>query len=205
MEGVIGPAPCPAQPTRFRGWRHRAGMCAVAETDPTPLESILLDWTTCAGPVTSSDARERSPPQRYEHGDALAIAPVLVAEECDQVAFLQGNADEYVGRRDGGEEQVAGGHHGRRPECDDEAEIDRMPNELVQQGRLEARLDPSCRPTRLSRTWYRPNSSKWLIRNVLRKRSPSRAATARGAPSPGWARSPARPSPGSAAIARTAG
>jgi hypothetical protein len=31
---------------------------------------------------------------RHEHRRALAIVPLLIAEQCDQIGFLQGDADQ---------------------------------------------------------------------------------------------------------------
>src|SRR5262245_22430335 len=82
----------------------------------------------------------RLPPNRHEHCDALAIVPVLVAKKFYQITFLQCDADKNVGRRDKGEEQMTRGHDRRRPEGDDEAEVDWMSHELIEHWRLETRL-----------------------------------------------------------------
>src|SRR5262245_502047 len=84
----------------------------------------------------------RLPPNWHEHGDALAIVPVLVAKKSDQITFLQCDADKNVGRRNEGEEQMARGHNRRRPEGDDEAEVDGVSRQLVEQWCLETRLQP---------------------------------------------------------------
>src|SRR5262247_3201251 len=97
-------------------------------------------WLADRNAAVNDIKRSRSAPQRYEHGDALAIAPILVAELGDQIAFFQEDADKDVCGRDGGEEKVPCRHHRRRPESDDEAEIDRMPHQPVQNRRFEVRL-----------------------------------------------------------------
>src|ERR1043165_2145823 len=52
-----------------------------------------------------------APDLRGEHSSALAIAPVFVAELIHQVALLEHDADEDVGRRHRGEQKVADCHH----------------------------------------------------------------------------------------------
>ena len=56
----------------------------------------------------------------------------------DEVAFLQCNADKDIDRSGGSEQQVPERHDGRSPECDQKAEIDRMPDHAIETGRLEA-------------------------------------------------------------------
>ena len=51
--------------------------------------------------------------------------------------LLQEDADEDIGRRHRREQQMPHRHRRRRPERDDEAEIDRVPHEIVQHRRLE--------------------------------------------------------------------
>src|SRR5262249_50102275 len=75
-----------------------------------------------------------------KHRDALFILPVLVSEHSDQITLLQPDADEDVGRGHCGEQHVADGHDRGGPKRDDEAEIDRMTHELVEQRRAEARF-----------------------------------------------------------------
>ena len=81
----------------------------------------------------------RFPPNRQDHRDALAVAPVLVPEEFDQIALFQSNADKNVGSRYDGEEQMTYGHHRRSPKRNDESQIEGMPHELVKHRCSEAR------------------------------------------------------------------
>src|SRR5581483_503058 len=76
---------------------------------------------------------------RQEHAHLAPILAITVAEEVDEVALLEGDADEDVtGGRDG-EEQMADRHVGGRPEGDQEPKVDRMADELVEARRLEGR------------------------------------------------------------------
>ena len=81
----------------------------------------------------------------------VAIAAVFVAEQLDQVALLEEDADEDVGRGHRREQQMPDRHGRRRPERDDEAEIDRVPHDLVQHRRPEPHRRHR-RPTRLLAT-----------------------------------------------------
>src|SRR5690349_9377777 len=58
------------------------------------------------------------------------------------------------------------GHERGRPERDDEAEINRVANQFVEQRHLEARLRHRLAGEVVGNL-CRPNSSKWLIRKVL--------------------------------------
>jgi hypothetical protein len=35
---------------------------------------------------------------RQQHRDPSPVAPIFIAEDCDQIALLQGNADQDIGR-----------------------------------------------------------------------------------------------------------
>ena len=65
------------------------------------------------------------------------------------------------------EQHVTERHRRRRPERDDEPEIDRMPDHPIESRRLE--LDWLGETSGEMRNHLRvnPKSSKWLIRNVL--------------------------------------
>ena len=66
-----------------------------------------------------------------EHGDATLIAAVLFPMESQEVALLQLNRHQNVGRGHYGEKEVPSGHGGCTPESDNKAEIERMPYKLV--------------------------------------------------------------------------
>ena len=68
----------------------------------------------------------------------LPVLLVSVPEERDQVVFFKLNGQEDVGRRGDGKKQVALSHLGRGPEGDEEPEVDRVANALVEHWRLEA-------------------------------------------------------------------
>jgi hypothetical protein len=74
---------------------------------------------------------------RQQHGHPLAIAPVFIAEQGHQIAFLEIDTDEDVSRRHRCEQQMPQGHGRRTPEGDDEAEIDRVPDQAIQPLHLE--------------------------------------------------------------------
>src|SRR5262249_1616981 len=122
---------------------------------------------TGAGKALAGAVQQRSAPPpsgqlapgRNEHPDLSAVALVLLAEQLDEVALLQEDPDEDVRGRHGCEQEMPDRHHASRPERDDEAEIDRMPHQLVEHWRLEARLGHPT-PARLIATWCSPNSSK---------------------------------------------
>ena len=77
--------------------------------------------------------------QRDQHRHLLAIATVLIAEQVDQIALLEPDADQDIAGGPHGEQQMAQGHRRRRPEGEQEAEIDRMADPLVEEGRPEFR------------------------------------------------------------------
>src|SRR4051812_34089396 len=71
--------------------------------------------------------------QWQQHADVLAVAPVLVAEQADQIAFFELDGDQDVAGGRNCEQQVARRHRGCRPEGEQEAEIDRMADDAVKQ------------------------------------------------------------------------
>jgi len=68
-----------------------------------------------------------------QHSDLLAIAAVLVAEGVDHVTLFQLDRDQDVSGRRHREQQVTDGHRWRRPEGEQESEIERMAHPLVEQ------------------------------------------------------------------------
>ena len=61
---------------------------------------------------------------RHEHRDLAAVRLVPVSVSLDEVTLFELDGDEDVSRRRHGEDQVRDGHRRRRPEGDDETEID---------------------------------------------------------------------------------
>jgi hypothetical protein len=80
---------------------------------------------------------DRSAPGR-QHRHTISITPIIFAEEIDQISLFQEDANTDVGRGCSREQQMPDGHRGRHPEGDDEAEIGRVSNQLVEHGRAEA-------------------------------------------------------------------
>ena len=68
--------------------------------------------------------------QRDQHRHLLAIATVLIAEQVDQIALLEPDADQDIAGGRDREQQMAGRHGRRRPEGEQEAEIERMADRL---------------------------------------------------------------------------
>src|ERR1700722_6113370 len=77
-------------------------------------------------------SRQLSAP-RYQHRYPALVGAVLVAENRNQVTLFKPDADKDVSGGHRREQQMARGHRRRRPECDDEAEIDRVPYESIEQ------------------------------------------------------------------------
>mgnify|MGYP006994445423 CR=1 FL=1 len=65
---------------------------------------------------------------------------IFIAEHGDEITLLQHEADEDVGGGRDREQRVPYGHHRGGPERDDEAEIDRVPDEAIEKRRPEHRL-----------------------------------------------------------------
>ena len=57
--------------------------------------------------------------------------PMIVTEQLYEIPLPEENADEDVGRHHRRKQQVSDRHHWRRPERDYEAEINRMPHDVV--------------------------------------------------------------------------
>src|SRR5436305_1410609 len=72
---------------------------------------------------------------RQQHNDLAAIAPVLIAELRDHVPLLEPDADEDVAGRPDREQQMAGRHHGRRPEAEQESKVQRMADVAIERRR----------------------------------------------------------------------
>ena len=113
---------------------------APAPHRPAQPLDIETPAASAASPVTLSVARSRyrcsssmgadrtefaaDLPARHrdEHRHLLPITTVLIAEQSDQVAFLEGDADQNITRGPDGER----GHGGCRPKGEQKAKIDRM-------------------------------------------------------------------------------
>src|SRR5437764_9246010 len=76
---------------------------------------------------------------RQQHRYPLLVTAVFVAKHIDEVALLEQDADEDVGGGHASEQDMPDGHHRRRPERNNEAEIDRVPYEIIQKRRPEDR------------------------------------------------------------------
>src|SRR5205809_5158448 len=74
-----------------------------------------------------------------QHRYPLPVAAILVAEHVDEIALFQQDADEDVGGGHRREQQMSGAHERCRPERDDEAEIDRVSYEIIEERRPEDR------------------------------------------------------------------
>ena len=122
--------------------------------------------------ATRGPSAQLSLSEWHQHPYLLAIAAILIPEQCDHVTLFQGDSDKDVGSRHGGEEEMAVGHRRRRPERDDEAEIDWMPHHFVKQRSLEVRLGGGTPTAIFMTTCCKPDSSKWLIRKVLSSTMP---------------------------------
>lgn len=61
-----------------------------------------------------------------QHPDLAAILQIALTEMRNEIALFEPDADEDVARRHDGEEQVTNAHLWRRPQREDEAEIERM-------------------------------------------------------------------------------
>src|SRR4051794_37819803 len=89
------------------------------------------------------------PESREQLRYALLIGAVLLAEEGDEVAFLEHEGSHHVGGEQRGEREAVNRHHRRGPEGDQEAELHRVTHEAVDVRRLEARLGDAA-PRRVS-------------------------------------------------------
>src|SRR5690242_972134 len=75
--------------------------------------------------------------QRYDHGDTPLVRDVGLAEGADEIVFFELDRDQHVAGGHQREEQVAAAHHGRCPEGEGEAQIDRVAHIFVEEWRLE--------------------------------------------------------------------
>jgi hypothetical protein len=76
----------------------------------------------------------------HNHRDALLILDVNLPMECHEVALLQQHSyEDIAGGRDR-KKQVIIGHYRRRPEGEQETEIDRMAHHLIEQRRSKTRM-----------------------------------------------------------------
>ena len=111
-------------------------------------------------------------PERHEHRHAAPVLLVRRAVLADQIALLELDGDQDVGRRRHREQQVRERHRRRHPEREEPADVQRMAHEPVRPGRAEAAACVYGRPRRYSQTWRRPKRSKWLMRNVRHEHQP---------------------------------
>lgn len=72
-----------------------------------------------------------------QHPDLLAVRHVALTKERDEVPFLEPNTDKNVGRAGRGEQEMTCRHIRRRPEGENEAQVDRVPHMAVKQRCVE--------------------------------------------------------------------
>src|SRR5581483_10703525 len=128
-------APSWPPPAAWCWWRpssrRRAPYGSTPPASCLPVGAYRLPAFELAGDQRRRNRLSARPWDQHRH--LLAIAAVLIAEQLDQVALLQMDADQNVAGGGEGEQQVADRHGGRRPEGDEEAQIDRMADLPVEQ------------------------------------------------------------------------
>src|SRR5512144_99891 len=82
-----------------------------------------------------SQPRSWRPSARQQHPDLVAIATISLAELRDEIAFLEPDADQDVAGGRGRKQQMPERHHRRRPEAEQEPEIDRMAHVAIEEWR----------------------------------------------------------------------
>ena len=80
-----------------------------------------------------------TPPPREgnEHRHPTTVLLVLAAVERDEVSFLELDGQQDVRRRRDRKHQMRQRHRRRHPECEEPADVERMPNETVRSGSRE--------------------------------------------------------------------
>ena len=74
------------------------------------------------------------PGARNEHRRTFAVLHVALAVELHEVALLEIDRDQDVDRAPDGEHEVSRRHRGRRPECREPADVQRVTDVLVEHG-----------------------------------------------------------------------
>src|SRR2546428_2314831 len=130
-----GPA-CAPSPTKERrrvsSWSRRRRRTAALATADTLRLCLRLQPRLLGRP-------------RHEHRDLAAVRLVPVSVSLHEVTLFELDGDEDVSHRRHGEDQVRDGHRRRRPEGDDETEIDGMADVPIEGGSPEPK-----RPVRLA-------------------------------------------------------
>src|SRR5690349_3938439 len=103
--------------------------CALCACGPRS----ILGWGIGAALKRRSTAGTALFRDGQQAADLLLVGRVALAMLAHQVAFLELDRDQDVAERNDGKQQVAGGHGRRRPEGDDEAHVERVAHELVEQ------------------------------------------------------------------------
>ena len=92
----------------------------------------------CIALLSSGRSRPAATENAWQHhGNAPAILLVSRAELSDQIPLLELQPDQDVDCGHDRKQQMAGGHLRCGPECEQKAQHERMPHDLVEQGRLE--------------------------------------------------------------------
>jgi len=104
------------------------------------LAGSLICLDTPALAVSVFRIGEPAARKRNEHGCVLAVAAILVAELLDQIVLFQLDADQNVAGDHDRKEQMTNGHRRRGPDREQDAEIDRVADTPVEQGRTEFRV-----------------------------------------------------------------
>src|SRR4051794_20112020 len=76
---------------------------------------------------------------RQQHADVLPVAAILIAKQIDKVALFELDRDQDVAGGRNREQQMADRHRGRRPESEQEAQIDRVTDDAVKQRGMKLR------------------------------------------------------------------
>lgn len=107
-----------------RAHGHRSFFCI----SPRPIAS----WKAKSRLFRLLRASEFAAWQRDEHGRVLAVAAILLAELLNQIVLLQLDAEQDVTGYQSRKEQMTCGHCRRRPNGEQDAEIDRVPHTSVE-------------------------------------------------------------------------
>src|SRR2546430_17153108 len=73
------------------------------------------------------------PQRRHDHGDLLAISPVLLSVKGYQVGLFEPDRHQDVGGRHGGKEEMGYGHDRRRPKRQQPPEVKWVPHVAIEE------------------------------------------------------------------------
>src|SRR3954471_23251112 len=110
-----------------------AAICSRAASQATSPIRRTTSAPRSASRSASKGSGAAPPEARRQHADVAPVVLIIAAEIADEVALLVADGDQHIDRHADREQQMPRGHFRRRPEGEEEAEIEGVADPFVEQ------------------------------------------------------------------------